>query len=93
MEANLPFARAYAYGGSKGRMFYTAEWRWVLQYAIISTLLRIFLDEKDFNAALLSIIDGSDAVANTTSVYGAFLKSFKPTLSPIVFKLPATIEK
>ena len=91
---NLPFAQAYSDGGSKGRMFYTAEnGSKIAAVRDYLDFVKDILDEKDFNAALLSIIDGSDAVANTTSVYGAFLKSFRPSaLSPIVFKLPATIE-
>ena len=91
---NLPFAQAYAYGGSKGRMFYTTEnGAKIAAVREYLEFIRDILDEKDFNAALLSIIDGSDAVANTTSVYGAFLKSFKPSaLAQVVFKLPTTIE-
>ena len=91
---DLPFAQAYAYGGSKGRMFYTAEnGAKIAAVREYLEFIRDILDEKDFNAALLSIIDGSDAVANTTSVYGAFLKSFKPSaLAQVAFKLPTTIE-
>lgn len=93
-DSSLPFAQAYADGGSKGRMFYSAEngakiaaAREFLEY------VKDILDEKDYNAALISIIDGSDSVSNTTGVYGAFLKTLKPSaLAPVVFKMPVSIE-
>ena len=94
-DSNLPFAQAYADGGKKHRKFYTAENGAKIAAARqYLDLVEDILDEKDFRAALLSVIDGSDAVANTTSVYGAFLKEFKPSaLAPVQFKLPKATEK
>ena len=91
----LPFAQAYADGGSCGRMFYTAEnGAKIASAREFLSLIEDMLDGRDFRAALLSIIDGSDAVANTTSVYGAFLKAFKPSaLCPVQFKMPLVSER
>lgn len=94
-DYNGEIAQKYSEGGNAHRLFYSKENGAKLS-AARTYIENLYLCEKinvnDYYALILSIINASEAVANTTGVYGAFLKKLKPSaLKPIQFKLPETL--
>jgi adenine-specific DNA-methyltransferase len=85
----------YSEGGKEGRLYFSAangmkidavrvqleEWR---ESSVIDKGLYYFL--------LASLIESADKVANTASVYGAFLKKLKPSAQKKLVILPAHFE-
>jgi adenine-specific DNA-methyltransferase len=72
----------YTLGGEEERMFWTEENGLRCDYSI--NKIKQLLDEgeishDEYKFILASIMLAMDKVANTTSVYGAYLKSFKST--------------
>jgi adenine-specific DNA-methyltransferase len=56
--------------------------------------IKYLLSSHDYDAALASIVEAADKVANTAATYGAFMKDkekHKACLEPIVFELPETV--
>ena len=86
------FAQYYGEGGSAGRLFYTRDNAAKIGAArdyIESLFKENKISQDTYYALVLSIINGSDDVANCTGVYGAYLKNFKPSAhKPVIFKKP-----
>ncbi|HEG3794917.1 TPA: DNA adenine methylase [Campylobacter jejuni] len=51
-----------------------------------------FINEKEYYFLLASLLESADKVANTASVYGAFLKHLKPSAQKELILLPAEFE-
>lgn len=78
------------YGPAGGRLYYTtgnAERADAVRSAIGDWRAESLISEKEYFYLLASLIEAIDAVANTASVYGAFLKRFKASaLKPLELK-------
>ena len=87
---DYPIFQEYAIGGNAGRMYYSTENGMKISAARKHLEdIKYLIDEKDYNAALLSIVESSDKVASTMSTYGAFSKKLKDnSIKPIVFEMP-----
>lgn len=77
-----PFVQAYGEGGAAGRLYFSAE----NAARIASVRERIaswqaagLLSPGEHALLLASVLESADAVANTASVYGAYLKRLKAT--------------
>lgn len=91
-DYDCKFAQYYAEGGSAGRLFYSKE-NGAKIGAARNYIDSLNIDELTRHALILSVINGSDEVANSTGVYGAYLKSLKDAArKPVVFKLPEMAE-
>lgn len=78
------------YGPAGGRLYYTsdnAERADAVRCAIEDWRGEGLISEKEYFYLLASLLEAIDAVANTASVYGAFLKRFKASaLKPLELK-------
>ncbi len=86
----------YAEGGAAGRLYFTKENGQKidairLQIEVWKTTEKI--DENTFFFLLASLIESADKVANTASVYGAYLKKIKPSASKTLVLKPALFEE
>lgn len=90
----------YSYEGTEGqefrRMYFTADNAKkcdAIRYTIENWLTSNRINQNEYYFLLGSLINSIDKCANTTSVYGAFLKQFKKSaLKPMVLEpLPYTI--
>jgi adenine-specific DNA-methyltransferase len=93
LEDGLIF-RQFSDGGPAGRLFFTGENGRRID-SVIATLKEwigegwITRDERD--VLLASLIDAADRVANTSGVYGAFLKTFQRNAQKPLELLPPPI--
>ena len=94
---SLPGARGFIaknYGPAGDRLYYTeenAEKADAIRQAIEDWLGRGVITEEEYFYLLCSLLEAIDQVANTASVYGAFLKKFKQSaLRPLRLK-PLTL--
>lgn len=75
------FVDTYCEGGSAGRNYYSRRNGMICQ-AVRDTLQEWrrqgWIDEREFHVLLASLLESMDMVANTASIYGAFLKHIKP---------------
>lgn len=86
----------YSQGGKAGRNYFTSENGRKID-AIRTEIERLKssfqIDEDGFYFLLASLLESADKVANTASVYGAFLKHIKKSASkPLILK-PSVPEK
>lgn len=90
---DYPIFQEYAIGGEAGRMYYSTENGKKISAARKHLEdIEYLLSENDYNAALLSVIEASDKVANTMSTYGAYSKKLKDNSSKaIVFEMPVSL--
>lgn len=77
-----PIFHKYSVGGNDGRMYFSEE-----NGKKIDGIRKEInnLSEEEKTVALCSLIEASDKVANTTSVYGAFLKQLKKSAKKDIF--------
>jgi adenine-specific DNA-methyltransferase len=85
-----PFVEAYGEGGAADRLYFSHDNAMRIQ-AIRDQIASWESDGKlspeHFQWLLAVLVEAADAVANTASVYGAYLKALKPTAcSPLVLK-------
>lgn len=91
---DYPLYDAYVEGGKCGRLYFVKE-NGPQLCAARKHLddIKYLLDVNEYNAALLSIVEAADRVANTMGTYGAFAKKPKEVDSvrkrKLEFKLPA----
>src|SRR5262249_9689158 len=82
------------YGPAGARLYYSeenAEKADAIRQAIEDWLEREVITEQEYFYLLCSLLEAIDQVANTASVYGAFLKKFKRSaLKPLTLK-PLTL--
>jgi adenine-specific DNA-methyltransferase len=91
-----PFVDAYCEGGSAARQYFSREngqacqaIRSRLQYWLAAE----WISRAEFDVLLASLLESMDMVANTASVYGAFLKQIKRTArQPLTLKVPLLLE-
>ncbi len=85
-----PFFEAYGEGGTAGRLYFSRDNAMRIQ--AIRDRIQDWehagkLSPEQFQWLLAVLVEAADAVANTASVYGAYLKALKPTaLVPLVLK-------
>lgn len=89
------FYETYCEGGGAGRNYFSRENGQRLE-AIRETIeawtREGLIDEAERHLLLASLIETMDQLANTASVYGAFLKHVKKTaLAPLVLRMPRLI--
>ncbi|HEY9722971.1 MAG TPA: DNA adenine methylase, partial [Oscillatoriaceae cyanobacterium] len=87
-----PFYHAYCEGGDAGRNYFAHENGQRLE-AMRNTLERWYcdgwLDEGEYHVLLASLIETMDQLANTASVYGAYLKHVKASArQPLRLRMP-----
>ncbi|MFP5503570.1 MAG: DNA adenine methylase, partial [Candidatus Sericytochromatia bacterium] len=86
------FYETYCEGGEAGRSYFSQENGRRLEAirgAIEGWRQQGLLDEREFHLLLASLIESMDHLANTASVYGAYLKHVKKTArQPLVLRLP-----
>ncbi len=94
---HLPGAQGFIaknYGPAGGRFYYrkeNAEKADAIRQTIEDWLARKIITEDEYFYLLCSLLEAIDQVANTASVYGAFLKKFKSSaLKPLTLK-PLTL--
>lgn len=85
----------YSEGGKAGRLYFSAENGKKIDSA--RTQLEIWknsgeISDNTYYFLLASLLEGADKVANTASVYGAFLKKIKPSAEKELKILPAVFE-
>ncbi len=86
------FVDTYCEGGSAGRNYYSRRNGMACQ-AIRDTLeewrRQGWVDEAEFHVLLASLVESMDMVANTASIYGAYLKHLKPSAAqPLQLRVP-----
>ncbi|WP_104722449.1 DNA adenine methylase [Helicobacter mesocricetorum] len=85
----------YALGGGSGRQYFSNEN--AMKIDAVRTRIQEwkesgFIDEKEYYFLLASLLESADKIANTASVYGAFLKTLKKSaIKPLVLT-PANFE-
>jgi adenine-specific DNA-methyltransferase len=85
-----PFVAAYAEGGMSGRLYFSRENGMRIQ--AIRDQIQAWeqagkLSPVAFQWLLATLVEAADAIANTASVYGAYLKALKSTaLLPLTLK-------
>ncbi len=88
------FYEAYCEGGTEGRLYFSQKNGLRIQ-AIRDRIHywreRHTLDEDTLAWLLASLISAADKVANTASVYGAYLKTLKPTSQKTLHLSPPAI--
>ena len=88
--AGAPGFIAKNYGPAGDRLYYTeenAEKADAIRRAIEDWLASEIITEQEYFYLLCSLLEAIDQVANTASVYGAFLKKFKQSaLKPLTLK-------
>jgi adenine-specific DNA-methyltransferase len=91
------FFDAYCEGGAAGRNYFSAENGRKLEAmrgAIEAWRAGGLIDEIERAVLLASVIETIDQVANTASVYGAYLKHVKKSArAPLTLRLPRLIDK
>ena len=84
------FVEAYGEGGSADRLYFSRENAMRIQAIrdqIAAWETAGKLSQVHFQWLLAVLVEAADAVANTASVYGAYLKALKPTAcKPLVLK-------
>lgn len=92
-----PFVAAYCEGGESGRLYLSAENGARVAAArdeIEAMWKRGQLDDATHNLLVASLLEGIDRVANTASVYGAYLKQVKKSArAPFRFALPYLVAR
>lgn len=86
----------YSEGGKAGRNYFTAEngakidaiRKKIEQWKITSEI-----NENEYYFLLASLLESADKVANTASVYGAYLKQIKPSAAKKIELKPASFQK
>lgn len=86
------FVDTYCEGGYAGRNYYSRR-NGMLCQAVRDTLQawkrQGWVDEREFHVLLASLLESMDMVANTASIYGAFLKHLKPAAAqPLSLRAP-----
>lgn len=78
------------YGPAGNRLYYTAQNAMkadAIRQSLNKWQNKRLIDEKEFFYVLAALIEAIDRVANTASVYGAYLKSYKASaLKPLILK-------
>lgn len=86
-----PFSEAYGEGGSGGRCYFSQENSQKIQ-AIRDTITtwetQDWITTLEKHWLIACLIESADRIANTASVYGAFLKSLKPVAQKAMFMSP-----
>ncbi|MCM4159196.1 modification methylase [Antarcticibacterium flavum] len=85
----------YAEGGEEGRLYFSAENARKIDAARIKLedwRETSVIEEDLYYFLLASVIESADKVANTASVYGAYLKKLKPSAIKDLQILPAHFE-
>lgn len=87
-----PFVDTYCEGGADGRQYYSRENGMACQAirAQLQTWREAGLfSAEEFHVLLASLLESMDMVANTASIYGAYLKHIKRTAQqPLTLKVP-----
>jgi adenine-specific DNA-methyltransferase len=90
-----PFYEAYCEGGAAGRSYFSRENGQrceAMRTAIEAWRAEGLIDEAERQVLLASVLETMDQLANTASVYGAYLKQVKKTArAPVVLRLPRLI--
>ncbi len=82
----------YAHGGSAGRMYFTAENGQkidAIRQQIETWKITEEISENTYYFLLASLLESADKVANTASVYGAYLKKIKKSAAKMLVLEPA----
>ncbi len=85
----------YALGGSKTRQYFSDENAQkidAIRIKIETWKNTNFIDESEYFFLLASLLESADKVANTASVYGAFLKNLKKSAQKELILNPANFE-
>jgi len=86
----------YSEGGKAGRLYFTSENGQKIDAArqqIETWREASEIDDNQYYFLLASLLESADKVANTASVYGAFLKKIKTSAAKIMVIKPATFQK
>ncbi|MAP81655.1 MAG: modification methylase [Aequorivita sp.] len=86
----------YSEGGKAGRMYFTAENGQKID--AVRTQIEAWkktskITEDQYYFLLASLLESADKVANTASVYGAYLKHIKPSAAKKLIIKPAIFQK
>ena len=82
----------YSQGGSGGRMYFSGDnGRKIdaVRTKIEEWHLTHYIDDREYYFLLCSLLESADAVANTASVYGAYLKKIKASAANPLVIAPA----
>lgn len=85
----------YSEGGKEGRLYFSSEnGRKIdaIRSRIESWKTSSEIEEELYFFLLASLLESADKVANTASVYGAFLKKIKPSAAKKIIVKPAVFE-
>ncbi|HEF3421769.1 TPA: DNA adenine methylase [Campylobacter jejuni] len=85
----------YTIGGGENRQYFSdfnAMKIDSMRIKILEWKYDNFINEKEYYFLLASLLESADKVANTASVYGAFLKHLKPSAQKELILLPAEFE-
>ncbi len=86
----------YSEDGEAGRLYFTSENGQKIDAArqqIETWQKNAAIDENQYYFLLASLLESADKVANTASVYGAFLKKIKTSAAKKIVICPATFQK
>lgn len=87
-----PFFHAYCDGGEASRTYFSAENGGRcerIRNTIESWHIQGWINEDEYTLLLASLLSSMDQIANTASVYAAYLKRLKPTaLKPLRLRFP-----
>lgn len=90
-----PFVEAYCEGGAAGRNYFSFENGrrcQAIRDTLDAWLSAGLIDRGEFHLLLSSLLESLDQVANTASVYAAFLKHLKKTArQPLSLRIPAPV--
>lgn len=99
LNATLPMAglifRHYCIGGGEQRQYFSDENGKkidAMRQKISAWLKGSYITEAEHHFLLASLIESADKIANTASVYGAFLKKLKRSAQQAIHTLPAYSE-
>ena len=86
----------YSHGGNAGRIYFNAENG--MKIDAVRTQIEIWknaseISEDQYFFLLSSLLESADKVANTASVYGAYLKHIKASAAKQFILTPATFQK
>ncbi|TXE88162.1 modification methylase [Campylobacter volucris] len=85
----------YALGGGENRQYFSDENALKIdsiRTQIAKWKVEHFINEQEYYFLLASLLETADKVANTASVYGAFLKKLKETANKSMNLVPAEFE-
>jgi len=85
----------YGAGGKAGRQYFTAENAAKIdgyRLAIETWKIKEKIDDNQYYFLLASLLESADKVANTASVYGAYLKHIKKSAAKTIHVTPATFK-